>query len=277
VEECAVAVIAERALLDTAEAFDGIATAYDRANSENPILAAMRQRVLATVGAHVPRGSRILDLGCGPGSDAEMLGRAGYEVTAIDWSPAMVEEATRRIDRADLRDRVKVHHLGIQELDRLPPFAYEAALSNFGPLNCVPDLDDAARQIATRLGHGGLLIASVIGRFCPWEVALYGLRADFPRAVVRFAREVVAVPLNGRTVWTRYYAPAEFEWIFARYGFTRVALRGIGLFAPPPYMDGFARRHPALVRGLHRVDDAVGQWPALRSCGDHFLIVLRKA
>lgn len=266
----------ERALLETADAFDTVAAEYDRTNTGNRILADMRRRVLSQVVEHVPRGSHILDLGCGPGTDDEALAKSGFQVTAIDWSPAMVDEARRRIDRAGLRDSVKVHHLGIQQLGLLPSFAFDAAISNFGPLNCVPDLADAATEIAARLRHGAVLVASVIGRVCPWEIALYAARADFPRASIRFARDVVPVPLNGGTVWTRYYGPAEFERVFAAAGFARVSLRAMGLFAPPPYMQAFAERHPVLLARLQRLDDAVGTWPAFRRAGDHFLIVLRK-
>ena len=67
--ERAVAVV-ERALLDTQRAFDGVASEYDRSNTDNPTLCAMRRRVLAEVDRFVRRPGRILDLGCGPGADA---------------------------------------------------------------------------------------------------------------------------------------------------------------------------------------------------------------
>jgi SAM-dependent methyltransferase len=269
--------IIDRLLVDTQHAFDGVASEYDRSNAENPILCAMRERVLREVRRHVRQRGRVLDLGCGPGVDGEALGRAGYEVTAIDWSPAMVAEVRRRVARAGLEQRIDVLHLGIQQLDQLPTAAFDAAYSNFGPLNCVPDLADAARQIAGRLAPRGVLIVSVIGRVCPWELALYLSRADWQRARVRFAPDLVAVPLNGRTVWTRYYSPAAFERTFRAAGFTRLSLRALGLFAPPPYLNAFAERHPRLTRVLHRLDDAVGWWPGFRAWGDHFLMVLRKA
>ena len=43
------------------------------------------------------------------------------------------------------------------------------------------------------------------------------------RAGVRFAPRCRAVPLNGRTVWTRYYAPAEFDALRERRLHARVA------------------------------------------------------
>jgi SAM-dependent methyltransferase len=253
-----------------------VAAGYDQSNTENPILSAMRSRTLDQLTSRVSAGSRILDLGCGPGSDAETLARAGYNVTAIDWSPAMVEEAQRRVRHAQLRDRVQVRHLGIQEIDHLDTASFDAALSNFGPLNCVPDLDEAARLIARRLKPGGVLVASVIGRVCPWEIGLYLTRGNLARVQVRFARHFVPVPLDGRTVWTRYYSPAVFGRVFARAGFRRVVLRGLGLFSPPPYLEGFARRHRHVVTALQAVDDTVASWPGLRGLGDHFLIVLVK-
>ena len=102
------------------------------------------------------------------------------------------------------------------------------------------------------MNPGGILAASIIGRVCPWEMALYGLRGDWRRLRVRFARDFVAVPFYGRTVWTRYYTPAELERTFAEAGFERVALRSLGLLVPPPYLEGFAERHPGLPESPRR-------------------------
>ena len=266
----------EQALLDTQRAFDGVASSYDRSNVENHTLCQMRERTMRALEAAVRPGSRVLDLGCGPGSDDEYLATRGYRVTAIDWSPAMVDEARRRVRNAALDDRVDVRHLGIQELDRLGGDTFDAAVSNLGPLNCVPDLPAAARVIGSLLRPGGVVVASVIGRVCPWEIARYLASADLARIRIRFSRGLAPVPLNGRTVWTQYYAPGSFERTFASAGFRRVSLRALGLFVPPPYLQAFADRHPRLVGGLQQLEDLVGAWPGIRAWGDHFLIVLRK-
>jgi SAM-dependent methyltransferase len=267
----------DQALLDTRGAFDRVASKYDQANARNRTLCEMRERTLRLLETHISDGSHVLDLGCGPGCDDEHLARRGYRVTAIDWSPAMVREARHRVRRAAVGDRVDVRELGIQEIDRLGSATFDGALSNLGPLNCVPDLERAARLIADRLRPGGVLVASVIGRVCPWELALYLSRGDWTRARIRFMRDPVAVPLEGGTVWTRYYTPAAFERAFLKAGFARVALRSLGLFVPPPYMESFAGRHPVLIECLQRMEDVAGAWPLIRECGDHFLIALRKA
>ena len=266
------------ALAETQRAFDGVAGSYDRSNTENSTLCQMRARVQRAVHAAVPAGARLLDLGCGPGADAEYFARAGHRVTAIDWSPAMVDESRRRVSAAGLADRVVVQHVGIHELERLDHVAtaFDAAYSNFGPQHCLFDLPSAAASIATRLRPGGVLVASVIGQVCPWEIARYLARGDVSRATLRFKRGMVAVPLEGRTVWTRYFTPREFEAIFTAAGMTRVSLRALGLFVPPPYLHAFADRHPRLIGALQSLEDRAGLWPGLRVWGDHFLMVLRK-
>jgi SAM-dependent methyltransferase len=280
-ERRAVAVLT-RAALDTRHAFDGVAAGYDRSNTENQLLQAMRERTRSVLTRGVAAGSHVLDLGCGPGTDAVHFGARGYRVTAIDASAAMVDEARRRVERAAATDRVRVLQLGIEDLDLDLDLAetdcgpFDAAYSSFGPLNCVADLDAAALGIARRLRPNAVLIASVIGRLCPWEIALYAARGDWRRASVRFARRAVAVPLEGRTVWTRYYTPAAFARAFVRAGFRRESTTALALFTPPPYLHGFASRHPVLIERLQRLDDAVGGWPLARSAGDHFLMVLRK-
>ncbi len=146
----------DEALRDTQRAFDGVAAGYDQSNADNPVLRDMRERVRHVVEAVVPNGSHILDLGCGPGTDTVYFASRGYRVTAIDWSPAMVREAGRRVRGVGVASRADVLHLGIHELEQLSPARFDAAYSNFGSLNCVPDLQTSARLIGGRLRKGGV-------------------------------------------------------------------------------------------------------------------------
>jgi cyclopropane fatty-acyl-phospholipid synthase-like methyltransferase len=64
----------------------------------------------------VPPGTRVLDLGCGPGTYAVPLAHQGAEVTGVDLSEAMLDQARQacadagapvRLVRADMRDVVE--------------------------------------------------------------------------------------------------------------------------------------------------------------------------
>jgi len=264
-------------LAETQVAFDSVAADYDGPSGNNALIQMLRAQTMAAVLRYAPPGGRLVDLGCGTGLDAAYLAARGFSVTATDWSPEMVRRTQQRASAAGLDDRLETRHIGIQAIGELPVGAFDGAYSDLGPLNCVPELGDAARGLRAILRPGGYLIASVIGRFCPWELALFGARGQWARARLRFAPGAVPVPLNGHTVWTRYYSPAEFTAIFKQFGFQMVDQRGLSVFVPPPYMDAFAARHPRLTRVLARLDTVTGGWPVLRGWGDHFLIVLRRS
>jgi len=260
----------------TARAFDAVAADYHRSNTENPILSGMRERAVNTLTRHVGAGSHVLDLGCGPGTDHAVMVQAGYWVTGVDLSAEMVREAQTRAAAAGQNDRVDILQQSIEYVERLGSARFDAAFSNFGALNCVSDLSRSAAGIHRALKPGGLLVASVIGRLCPWEIALYAARGDLSRAFLRWRRGMVPVPLRAGTVWTQYVSPGGFIRTFADAGFVCEELRALALCVPPPYLDGFAARHPELLARLFEMDDRIGRWPILRAAGDHFLVVMRR-
>ena len=200
----------------------------------------------------------------------------GHRVTAIDWSPQMVQRTSARAEHAAVGDRVQALVVGAHELERIDgASAYDGAYSNLGPLNCVPELSDVSKQCARLLKKDGALVFTVIGRVCPWEILYYLRRLRLRRIGVRFAREAVPVTMNQHTIWTRYYRPREFYRCFSR-EFDLEHYRGLCVFAPPPYVTALPERHRRLYDLLWRMDRSAAGWPGLRGLGDHFLVVMRK-
>ena len=200
----------------------------------------------------------------------------GHHVTATDWSPRMVERTRDRALSAGLAARVEALAVGAHELSRLPAeAAYDGAYSNLGPLNCVPDLAAVSSECARLLRADGRLVFTVIGRICPWEILHYALQRRWARIGVRFARQVVPVGMNRRTIWTRYFTPGQFYRHFAEH-FTLEHVRGLCVLAPPPYLTWLKDRHPAWHARLWALDRRIAGWPLVRGLGDHFLIVMRK-
>ena len=97
-----------QALAETQAAFDGVAADYGRQNEANPILAAMRARTIATIRAAVPPGAHLLDLGCGPATDAVTLGHLGFRITGIDASRAMIDTAREGAEPAHRKTRTTI-------------------------------------------------------------------------------------------------------------------------------------------------------------------------
>jgi SAM-dependent methyltransferase len=261
-------------LLETQRAFDSVAADYDGPRGNNELIQRMRLALWEAVPGELPPGGRLLDLGCGTGLDALEFAGRGYHVVATDWSAQMIGRTSARAVAQGLESRLTARHLGIQQLDLLDD-DFDAIYSNFGPLNCAPDLATVAAQCARLLRPGGRLVFSVIGRICPWELAHYAVRGRFKRALVRAARGATAVGMNRHTIWTYYYLPREFYRAFAGH-FSLVSYRALSLFMPPPYLVDYYRRRRTWCERLGRLDDRWGALPLLRDMGDHFLIVMRR-
>jgi ubiquinone/menaquinone biosynthesis C-methylase UbiE len=263
-------------LLDTQLAFDSVAAEYDGALGNNALVQRIRARTMAAVLHNISPTQHLLDLGCGTGLDAVSLAHAGYRVTAIDWSAEMIRRTRERITQANLQNKVDVRHLGFHQLDEFQADVFDGVYSDLGPLNCAAKIDEVADSLARIIRPQGKIIASVIGRVCPLEWIYYFFKGQWKRANLRFCRGLVPVPLNGRTVWTRYFAPGEFGEVFEGAAFKLVSLRALSLFVPPPYMIRFAERHSSLINFLQSLDDSMGHLPLIRNWGDHFLVVMQK-
>ncbi len=261
---------------ETQLAFDSVAVDYDGPRGNNDQIQDMRGEVWQSLDAAFPTGSRLIDIGCGTGLDAIRMAKLGHLVTAVDWSPLMVQRTGDRAVREHVTSRVLAISVGAHELQRLNGVGqYDGAYSNLGPLNCVPDLGDVSRECARLLKPGGTLVFTVIGRICPWEIVHYLRRRRWARATVRFARQPVPVSMNNHIIWTRYYGPREFFRAF-KPNFTLESYRGLCVFAPPPYLTWLREHYPVWHERLWRLDRRFSDWPFLRGIGDHFLIVMRK-
>jgi ubiquinone/menaquinone biosynthesis C-methylase UbiE len=270
-----------RRLQDTAEAFDSVAPTYDGPQGNNDLIQRMRDIVWRQIDELLPPApAELIDLGCGTGIDAQHFAELGHHVVATDWSPAMVERAAAR-GAVVSPGSIEAVHAGSQELATLFPdhaARFHMAYSNFGPLNCIPDLSETAHSLAALMRPGGYALFTVIGRWCPWEMAHYARKRRWKRLKVRFDQQITPVGMNGHTIWTRYHTPKEFaqEWIGTAGEWELVRYEGLSTFVPPPYLTSMHDNHPALFERMAKLDAATCTWPVLRNLGDHFLIVLRR-
>jgi trans-aconitate methyltransferase len=99
-------------------------------------------------------GERILDVGCGTGHLSVKLAEAGAEVTGIDKSPVMIEQARTAFPQ--------VRFLEADILDFQPAQPFDAIFSN-AALHWVQPPDEAARRMFAALVPGGRLVAEFGG------------------------------------------------------------------------------------------------------------------
>jgi len=72
----------------------------------NGYIHALQQRALAPW-LDLPRGSRVLEIGCGVGRWTRRLAQAGHEVVGFDLSRQMIADATRRAGQDGVRARCR--------------------------------------------------------------------------------------------------------------------------------------------------------------------------
>ncbi len=245
---------------------------YDRSNAENrDACAACGGERSRRCSAHVPRGvarprPRLRSGHRRRGARA----RTATGSPAIDWSPAMVDEARRRVRRRRARiASTSITSASTSSIALAPARVRRAPARTSARSTASPISQRAARLIARRLRPGGVLVASVIGRVCPWEIALYASRGDWPRAAIRFARGVRRrCRSNGRTVWTRYYTPGGVRAACSSAPGSRACRCERSACS---CRRRTCRRLPTAIRrssrALERLDDAVGAWPGFGTLG----------
>jgi SAM-dependent methyltransferase len=114
-------------------------------------------------------GRRVLEIGCGIGTDTINFARAGAEITAVDLSGASLEMASRRAEVFGLHDRVRFIQADAERLvDAVPPGRFDLVYS-FGVIHHSPHPERIIDQIGRFLAPGGCLKLMVYHRYS-WKV-----------------------------------------------------------------------------------------------------------
>lgn len=260
--------------MTAASAFDQLADHYDRSFTERPPAQWLRQAVRERLRPLLPASPRVLEIGCGTGVDAVWLAQQGCRVWATDNSPRMLQQAGKRVAASDLKERIHLRLLDAshwQAGDSLAGQPVDLVFSNFGALNCVPDMAGFGHAAGSVLETGGHLAVCLMGPFCLWESLYFGLRGDLAKARRRWSG-VAEYQIGGASQMIWYHAPASIE--AAAVGFDRVGLYGIGGLLPTS--EGFAavEGRPRLLRVLARMDRRLA--PYLFRISDHYLLIMRK-
>ena len=117
-------------------------------------LETIEQHVLTHFAGKSPRDLRVLDIGTGPGFFAVILAKAGYRVTAIDLTPAMLAEAKK--NAGALAPAIDFREMNAEDLD-FPAETFDIVISR----NLTWDLprpDVAYREWHRVLRKDGMLL-----------------------------------------------------------------------------------------------------------------------
>jgi SAM-dependent methyltransferase len=176
------------------------------------------------------RGERVLEIGCGLGTDLVRFGRAGAHVTGVDLTEHAVELVRRRLELEGLQGRVER-----ADAESLP---FEDAefdhVYSWGVLHHTPDTRRAVTEALRVLRPGGRLTIMLYARrsWVAWGFWVrHALLAGKPR---RSVADVLAAHME--SPGTKAYTVAEMRELLA--GVADLEVEHVGT----PYDRAFARR-----------------------------------
>jgi demethylmenaquinone methyltransferase/2-methoxy-6-polyprenyl-1,4-benzoquinol methylase len=142
---------------DTPALFDRIAPSYDAANwLMTGGLWGLWRAAFARL-APIPRGGRVLDVGCGTAELSLLLARMGArEVVGVDLSEGMLARGRAKVAASPHAARVRLQRGDAMALP-FPEGSFDAAASAFVMRN-VPDVDRMLREMARVVRPGGHVV-----------------------------------------------------------------------------------------------------------------------
>lgn len=258
-----------------AEAFSRKAAEYDAFGDNHINLARMRRKVYDHVLRFLRPTDRILELNAGTGLDAAFFARQGYAVHAIDIAPGMLDHLADKIAQQHLHDRLTYQALSFTALDRVEGGPYQYLFSDFGGLNCIPDLSAVAHHLPKVLSPGGRLTWVIMPPVCPWEMAMI-VKGKFGIATRRLRRGGTLAHVEGVRFMTYYFTPLRVRRALGP-NFRLLCLEGLSVFTPPADRMDFPRRFPRLYRALVNIDDALAPRAPFNHWGDFFILTAQAA
>jgi len=126
---------------------------------------------------HIPRFAdfprwqdrRVLEIGCGIGTDTINFARHGAQVTAVDLSEKSLDIARQRADVFEVSERIRFFHGNAEELSRVVPVEPYDLVYSFGVLHHTPHPERALEQIGHYL-HANSTVKLMLYHRYAWKV-----------------------------------------------------------------------------------------------------------
>jgi 2-polyprenyl-3-methyl-5-hydroxy-6-metoxy-1,4-benzoquinol methylase len=115
------------------------------------------------------RGKRVLEIGCGIGTDTIRFARAGAIVTAVELSEQSLELARKRAIVFGLQDKITFVLANAEELTQSVPQQQFDLIYSFGVLHHTPNPEKAFQQIR-KLSHPGTTMKIMVYHRRSWKV-----------------------------------------------------------------------------------------------------------
>lgn len=243
---------------------------FDDYENGNEILKWMRSLTQRHLLRHLKEKDIILELNSGTGIDAVFLATKGFRVHCTDISQGMIRKLVEKVNGNNLNNIISYQLLSFLELSKLEIKDIDYIFSNFGGLNCAPDISEVFNQFGKILRPGGRITLVIMPPVCPWELAL-AIKGQFRSAFRRLRKNPALANVEGVNFPVYYYSVTD---IIKALGpkFRIIEIQGLGSISPPPYMENFPRRYPHLYKKLTSLDEPLSHHFPFNRLADHFIL-----
>jgi len=126
---------------------------------------------------HIPRfaefprweGRKVLEIGCGIGTDTINFARHGAQVTAVELSEKSLEIAQKRAEVYGLKDRIRFYLGNAEELSSFVPVEPYDLIYSFGVIHHTPHPERVIEQMRKYADRGTTVKIMVYHRYA-WKV-----------------------------------------------------------------------------------------------------------
>jgi ubiquinone/menaquinone biosynthesis C-methylase UbiE len=252
------------------EAFSRQSLIFDQLEENNVILTWMRGRVRSQAIKLLKPGDHILELNSGTGLDAFYFHSLGLSVHATDVSEGMINVIQKKIGAAGNPVGISAERLSYTELNKIPACEFDYIFSNFGGLNCIPDLSIVINEFGRILKPGGRVTLVLMPEISPWEI-LTLLKGNTKMASRRFQKDGADSNVEGVHFKTWYFNPGRIKRMFGS-DYKLLSLQSLGTFVPPPHHAEFGNKYPRLFKILSNIERTCSGMPLIRNMGDHYIL-----
>lgn len=116
------------------------------------------------------RGKKVLEIGCGIGTDTMNFARGGAEVTAVDLSSESLKLAKKRAEVFGLSDRINFYEVNAERLsDYIPAEKYDLIYS-FGVVHHSPHPEKIIAEVRNNFVHADSTLKLMVYYRYAWKV-----------------------------------------------------------------------------------------------------------
>lgn len=254
-------------------AFSRQSRVFDDLYKHNLLSEYMREKFRQEMLRHLDKDAHILELNCGTGMDTVFFASMGHKIMATDNARGMLLQLEEKVAELDLAHRIEVRQCDFERLDELRPHKFHHIYSNFSGLNCTNDLKKVLQSLGPLLHPGGKVSLVIMPKICPWENIML-LKGKPRTAFRRLTKNGTLAHIEGLRFKTWYYNPS-YVIDALKSDFEVIALKGICITVPPPFIENFVERYPRLFSFLCKVDGALERFFPFTYCCDQYMITLR--